>query len=372
MQSMGMGMGMGLNMGMNMGMMGGLGYMESSWDWAVCHSGSWIYQQNQYMWVPGQIRHHQPPVRWVRTGGRVGWVPIHPGDVNGKLPLNAQHGVFTVNKGNRLSVERTSFNPAGGVKLLDNAPREFRKPFSPALARTDAPHMEAHMIRPGLQTAGPAGDGNKAGGLKAGGPRAGVVGAGDRSGTLRAGALRSGIDNKGGPGAGIPIVFDHRSQSFMMSRQVIQGNNVRTVTEPVGSYLARSGGADFGGRQSFQGGPGEYRGPGGVDAGNGASPGFRGGGVFNGGNSSRGGEPGFGAGASRGPSGGQYGAQSGTPAGGQPGGFSGGAPSSGGGGGGFQGGGGGGGFSGGGGGGLHGGGGAPSGGGAPPSGGGHR
>ena len=36
-----------------------------------------------------------------------------------------------------------------------------------------------------------------------------------------------------------------------MSRQVVQGSTVRTVNEPVGSYLARSG-TSFGGNQGFQ------------------------------------------------------------------------------------------------------------------------
>ena len=343
MQTMGLGMGMGMNMGM--GAMGGYGYggygyMNSSWDWAVCHSGSWIYQQNQYLWVPGQTIHHQPPVRWISTGGKAGWVPIHPGDVAGKLPVNAQHGVITVSNRNRLTVEHTQFNLAGGVKLLDAAPREFRKAESPVLARTDAPHMEAHMIRAGQQVAGPS---TTPGGNQA---RGGQIGAA-RPGTVRAGALAPGIDNKGGPGAGIPIIFDHRSQSFMMSRQVIQGSNIRTVNEPVGSYLARTGVA-FGGHQGFENEPGGARNGGGFNGGNAGSTGFRGGGLAGGGPR---GEPGGGysaAGASRGSGGGNPGS-GGNSGGYQGGGSQGGAGAS-----------------------RGGGGGAPSGGGSAPSSGAHR
>ena len=275
----------GMGMGMGMGMMGGIGYWSDSspWDWAVCHSGGWIYQQNQYMWVPGSNINHQLPVRWIKNGGKVGYVPMNPRDIAGKIPLNAQHGVFTLANKNGLSVQRIQLSSGGDVKLLDSAPKEFRKTFSPSLARTDAPRMEAHMMRPDLQKAGPAGTGeiSKAGGVKAG-------------------ALRAGIDNKsvGGPGAGIPIVFDHRSQSFMMSRQVVQGSNIRTVTESVGSYLARSG-VDFGGREGFQAGGGSSRAGGGSSAGNGSSTGFRGGGALNGGGGSR-----SGGGASSGAGGG--------------------------------------------------------------------
>lgn len=250
---LGMNFGLGLNfgsginytLGMNgpMGSMAGLGMM-SSWDWAVCHSGSWLYRQNQYMWVPGQTIHHQPPVRWIRTGGKVGWVPIHPGDAAGKPPLNAQNGVFTVNKKNGLSLQRTALNSAEGVKLLDEAPKEFRKTNSPVLVRTDAPRMEAHMISPALQNAGPA---------TPGGNKPGAA----RISTSNPASLRAGIDNKGGPAAGIPILFDHRSQSFMISHQVVEGGSIRTVNEPVGSYLARSG-APFGGHEGFESNRGAY------------------------------------------------------------------------------------------------------------------
>jgi hypothetical protein len=94
----------------------------------------------------------------------------------------------------------------------------------------------------------------------------------NKPGTVSSGALRAGIENKGGPATGIPIVFDHASQSFMMSRQVVQGSSIRTVSEPVGSYLARSGVA-FGGPQGFQNDAGGNRTGGGF---NGANPGATG------------------------------------------------------------------------------------------------
>ena len=130
--------------------------MNSPWAWAACHSGSWIYQQNQYMWVPGQIMHHQPPVRWIRSGGKVGWVPIHPSDVKGKLPINAQHGVFTVTNKSRLTLDRAPFNTPA-TSSSSTRPREnSARPTRPSSRACDAPRMEAHMIRPALQNAGPA------------------------------------------------------------------------------------------------------------------------------------------------------------------------------------------------------------------------
>jgi hypothetical protein len=58
------------------------------YDWAVCHSGSWIHREHGYVWVAGTKRHQHCPVHWVKYGGTKGYVPIHPHDVVGKLPIN--------------------------------------------------------------------------------------------------------------------------------------------------------------------------------------------------------------------------------------------------------------------------------------------
>jgi hypothetical protein len=224
----------GLGYGSPMGLspMGVSWFGASPWAWAVCHSGSWIYNQNRYMWVPGAIIQHNLPIHWIKNGGSIGFVPINPGDVKGKLPINSAHGVFTIGGKNVTSIQRISLNSNNEIKLLDAAPKEFRRQFSAPLARTDAPRMEGHMLLTGF-----------------------------------AGSAH-------GSSARIPITFDHRSQSFMMSHQVEQGSNVRTVSEPVGSFLARSGGS-FGGRDAFHGAGS------GMDRGEGGTSGFRGGGTAN-------------------------------------------------------------------------------------------
>ncbi len=289
--------------GMGMNPMGGYGYWSDpyAWDWAVCHSGSWIYQQNQYLWVPGNNRHHHAPVRWVRSGGKNGWVPIHPHDVSGKPPINRVHGIFAIDGKKGSGLERIQFNPGSEVKVLNSAPKEFRKPFAPPLARVDAPHMEAHTMRAGLEKTGI----DKAGLTKSAAPAAHEIrDAIAKPGVLKDEAGKTGALRASGAGAGIPIVFDHHSQSFMMSHDVVEGRNIRTVSEPVGSYLARSG-AGFGGPVGFQGAAGGYRGAGGAGVSNGGSAGFHGGGVINGGGPRGGGGGGFQGGtASRGGGGG--------------------------------------------------------------------
>ena len=257
----------------------GYGYWMASspWNWAVCHSGSWIYQQNQYLWVPGQMRHHQPPVRWVRTGGKDGWVPIHPRDVQGKPPVNGEHGIIVARPRNGAPIDRVRLDPAGGnLKVLDSAPRDFRRPFNPTLARTDAPRMEGHMIR-GSETIV---DGDRRGRNNSGarGPA--------NAGNPRSGQLTAGLEQKGDRAttASVPIVFDHRSQSFMAEHQVVHGSNMRVVTEPVGSFLERSSGP-FGGQHLEETGP---RGGPRFNPTNGGTPGYRGGAALNGGNDPRG------------------------------------------------------------------------------------
>ncbi len=88
-----------------------------------------------------------------------------------------------------------------------------------------------------------------------------------------------------------------------MTRQVAQGSSIRTVTEPVGSYLARTG-VDFGGHLGFQGeasgfrGENIARGVGSVSTGNSGATGFHSAGLTGGG--PRGGSGGGGANSSGG------------------------------------------------------------------------
>lgn len=308
----------------------GAWYDPYPWNWALCHSGTWIYNQNRYLWVPGHKRHHQPPVRWVKWHGKTAYVPIHPSDQKGKSPLNAPHGLFPVRGKPGPGGERLIMKPGGEPTLLGSPPKTFLKGYSLPLARAEAPRMEAHMLQPPL---------------------------GDRSTHPFA--------------ATAPILFDHRSQSFLMSHQVHEGSNTRTVTEPVGSYLAHDGVAGFGGPGAFHNagprGPSSFNG--GAGAGNSAGS-FHGGGVFTGSGPRNGGNSGgFSGGGSASHSGGSF------SSGGGGGSHSSGSFSGGGGGGGHSGGGfsgGGGGLSGGGGGGGHSGGGGSSGGGSSGGGGGHH
>jgi hypothetical protein len=237
----------------------------SPYDWAVCHSGFWIQHEHRYVWVAGTKRHHNCPVRWVKYGGAKGFVPLHPHDVVGKTPLNLKHGIFQTTGRKGESVERVDFNPDKSVKLLGTAPKEFLKPYFPPLEHAEAPRLEGHLVKDGFLTG--------------------------KEGTIKPAAAA--------------IRFDHRSQSIVLARQVVQNGKNTTVTERFGggsnSFQGRTGGSSGNNSGSFSrassnGGGGSHSGGSFSGGGHGGSSGGGGGG----GGGSHGGGGGGGGGASSG------------------------------------------------------------------------
>jgi hypothetical protein len=193
---------------------GGLPYL-----WAICHTGTWIHHQHRYVWVAGTKRHHRSPVRWVKYGRSSGFVPLHPYDLAGKLPLNLRHGVFLTSGKNNESVERVSFSSTTQVTLLGAPPKSFERPYLPPLQRAEAPHLEAHLIKDGLLA---------------------KPGATERP-------------------AGLPLTFDHKSQSFLLAHQVTQGGKTITSVQHFGGFAGSGhsgGGGGFGRSGGGSGGGG--------------------------------------------------------------------------------------------------------------------
>jgi len=95
------------------------------------------------------------------------------------------------------------------VEPLNSPPREFRSVYLRPLARSEEPKMEAHTIKDA--TSGK---------------------------TLVA-------------GAGVPIAFDRKSQSFSMPVHMMEGNRMVTVSKPI---AARSGASPSGARTGGMGG----------------------------------------------------------------------------------------------------------------------
>jgi len=185
--------------------------------WAVCHAGGWIHHHSHYVWVAGQRRHHHPPYQWVKSGHTVAYVPLHPHDVKGQPPVNRKAEVFVLRDGIGVRFERAQLDPSRPIELMKTPPKEFRAAPVPQLAQSEDPHPIALQLRDAL------------------------VG---KNSLAKAG--------------GVPISFDHRSQSFLMTRQVIEGHRSATVLVPLnnpGGNL-QTHAANFGGGSHFGGGGG--------------------------------------------------------------------------------------------------------------------
>jgi hypothetical protein len=166
-------------------------------------------------------RQNHCPVRWVKTGGTKGFVPLHPHDVAGKPPINAKHGIFEPTGKKGEAVQLVAYNSSAPMKVLKDAPKEFSKDYYPPLQRAEAPRLEAHQVKEGF-------------------------------GSSRDVSMKA---------AGTPIRFDHKSDSFVLPMQIAQGNKTTMVTEHFGGRgdgSSMRGGAGFssGGSSSHSGGGG--------------------------------------------------------------------------------------------------------------------
>jgi hypothetical protein len=236
------------------------------YSWAVCHTGDWIHRGHRYVWVAGTHRHHHCPVHWVKYGRTAAFVPTHPHDVAGKAPINLKYGVFEASGKKGESVERVAFDPGTQVKVLSAAPKEFRAEYFAPLKSAEMPRVEAHLVKAG---AAPG-------------------------------------RNADAKPSGIAITFDHKSQSFLVARQMTVGTKSTMVAERFGGLAgdgqvrtgrgswsggtaSRSGGGSsgsYGHSSSMAGGGSRSSGSGGSSGGGGGSHGSSGGG---GGSSSGGG-----------------------------------------------------------------------------------
>lgn len=163
-------------------------YVQTApWNWAICHSGYWIHSHRRYVWVAGHKVHHHPPCHWVKAGRSIAFVPLHPRDVPGKLPINRAHGLFLVDrKGN--SFEQVTFDPRARLEPVRGEPRQFAKPSFAPLARAAAPRIDARLVRDGYSGKNPVASQAKE-----------------------------------------TLTFDRKSQSFVLAKEVMHGTRAVTV-----------------------------------------------------------------------------------------------------------------------------------------------
>jgi hypothetical protein len=253
-------------------------------DWAVCHAGFWINRQHRFLWVVGTHRHHRCPVHWVKYQGKLAYVPAHPRDQRGQLPLNLRHGIYALvqkpGQPGRQSIERLALDGKSPPRVLDATPKDFRSPAPPLLARADSPQLGVHFMHESPHS------------ITAGAP------------AHSAASSRS---------AGSSLVFDQHSNRFLLATRVTEGGRTHTFTAPMsdrGGHIASSSAGGY--HPGFSGSgythAGGYSGNGGHTSGGNAGGhsggGFSGGGGgtgFHGGGSSGGGS-GFHSGESSGSS----------------------------------------------------------------------
>lgn len=88
------------------------------WGWLPYHFGGWLFQPGYgWIWNSGGSFGRSGPTRWrpvtavwVRSGGLLGLVPVHPMDARSRTPLNMSHGIFPVTQrgvSNRMPVTET-------------------------------------------------------------------------------------------------------------------------------------------------------------------------------------------------------------------------------------------------------------------------
>ena len=163
--------------------------------WGVCHSGGWTRHRNHYVWVVGHRRHHLTPVRWVKSGRTVAFIPIHPFDVKGRPAINRSEVVFALNEKSRLGFEPLQLSPSKPLELLDQPPREFRRTVLMPLNRAEEPHLMAHKVENGLSS---------------------------KSSQAKLNA--------------IPLTFDHKTQSFVAPHQEMRDGHSVTVVAPITNH----------------------------------------------------------------------------------------------------------------------------------------
>jgi hypothetical protein len=116
------------------------------WDWTLCNAGAWIHMHGRYHYVVGRMRHHHKAYCWAKVGNRTGFVPRHPNDIRGKPPINLAHGLLVpLDKSSRI-LEVVRVKDTEPVKILAQAPKEFRGESVPERPNVLRPDIQAHLM----------------------------------------------------------------------------------------------------------------------------------------------------------------------------------------------------------------------------------
>jgi hypothetical protein len=179
--------------------------------WAVCHTGTWIYRRHMYVWVIDRRKHHHPhpprdphpPIRWIKTRHKDVWVPRHPDDVEGKLPLNWKYVAFHPTDKKDVAEATVKLEAKDIVGPIAETPKEYSDPPLLALVEVEPPLLYAYET-------------------------------GDRMGGGRL-------------GGGTDLRFNRESHSFLLVHAVKEGGKTRMVTESLEQHRLNSPPGSVGG-----------------------------------------------------------------------------------------------------------------------------
>ncbi|MGH9715759.1 MAG: FecR domain-containing protein [Candidatus Acidiferrales bacterium] len=117
------------------------------WDWAECHAGAFAHSRrsHNFVYVVGKKK-HLPPCHWVKAGDAIGCVLRHPGDRKGKPPFNLKYGIIVPPTKHAKRVRIVRVNPSQPIKLLAQAPKEFRGQPVPERPTAPRPEIQVHLM----------------------------------------------------------------------------------------------------------------------------------------------------------------------------------------------------------------------------------
>jgi hypothetical protein len=266
---------------------------QDPWMWGVCNSGGWVPAYGRYRFVVG--RAHRHPVCFVHIGKKICWVPRHPHDRRGQMPLNLKNGAFTPGKKPGAPLQLVKFNPSEKVKVLPTTPKQFQPPRDKtAHTPVQRPQIYARLVNRTTVTAVHAQPGAK--GMPVATPRI-------NSGTISYNYHSKTFERPGGPAAGgHPASKPEVVGRFTANGQFNSGSNGNSHGSgtAAGARTSGGGGNSGGGHPSGGNSGGGHSGGGYSGGGNSGGGGHSGGSSGGGGGNSGGGHSGGGGGSSGG------------------------------------------------------------------------
>jgi hypothetical protein len=93
---------------------------SAPWGWLPYHYGGWVFSPAYgWVWAPsgfgggGPVAYRPVTAVFVHSGSTFGFVPAHPGDVRGKMPLNIEQGIYSTGTRGTMATVAT---PTSGEK----------------------------------------------------------------------------------------------------------------------------------------------------------------------------------------------------------------------------------------------------------------